>query len=237
MLEQPIDWTGLTDKTFSTSKGARFKVIRVTAKSMTIRPESSSRSYDLSVPNELDRCVAEYAAGRFFPSTTDLLKAGVRPERNSYLWGVLKAVLVDHVLENTAPPKSVKKTAPRKSFVGYWRITHMPNFDDSFLTEGAEPAYLELSRSKYGDISGHYGFSYSSGAIDGVLREFGGEVLCIFGFDGNDEMDAVTGAGWAKLIEPDKIKGEFLNDYGPFAATRSPSPSKIKARRGTLKDS
>ena len=231
MVQQTTDWARLKGKTFTTSKGARFKVKRITAKSVTIQPESSTRSYDLSVPNELDRCIAEYALGRFFPSAADLLQVGVRHERNSYVWGILKAVLIDHVLETNPSAPQPKKPTPAKSFAGYWRITSMPNFDDDFLAEGDEPAHLQLNMSKYGEISGQYSFSYSSGMISGESRQFGAETLLIFGFEGNDDTDSVTGAGWATLVASDQMEGEFLNDYSTFTATRSKPPGKVKTRR------
>jgi hypothetical protein len=236
MSQQTIDWTRLTGKTFTTTKGAPFKVTRATAKSVTIRPESSTRSYDLSVPNELDRCVAEYAKGRFFPSAMDLVRIGVRHERNSYVWGILKAVLIDQILEQDPPTIAAKNPVSVESFVGVWRITDMSNFDADFLAEGDGPPQFKLSASKFGDINGDYAFSYSSGTISGALREFGGETLLIFGFDGSDDMDAVTGAGWAKWVAPNQITGEFLNDYGPFTATRTKAAGKAKKRSAPVAD-
>ena len=236
MVQPTIDWTRLTDKTFTTTKGARFKVIRASAKSVTIRPESSTRSYDLSVPYELDHCVAEYAKGRFFPSAMDLLQVGVRHERNSYVWGILKAVLVDRILENDSPVLKPKNSVSAPAFTGTWRITDMPNFDTDFLAEGDEPAYIRLNASKFGDISGNYAFSYSNGSITGAPREFGGQMILIFGFEGSDDLEAVTGTGWVKLVGQDKIEGEFINDYGTFTATRSKATGKAKKRSAPVAD-
>jgi len=228
-----FDWSGLSGQTLTTSQGARFKVVRVTAKAVTIRPERGTRDYELSVPRELDRCVGEYFSGQFFPTATDLLRVGVRHERNCYVWGVLKAVLVDKVL-GEAKPSSAQGNVQLEAFAGDWRITGMAEFDVGFLSEGDEPAHIELSVLAAGEIHGRYSFGYSNGSITGAVREFGGSGVLLFSFEGTDEMDHVSGAGWARLKSMDALEGEFMRTYGPFAAEKSDKAGQMPERTPVL---
>src|SRR6266508_4602917 len=111
MASQQLDWARLVGRTFLTSQGARFTVVKVTANSVTIRPERASRTYSISIPKDLERVLAEFADGSFFPTPRNLIKIGVRSERSSYVWGILRAVLVDRVLGDAptgARPKPVR---------------------------------------------------------------------------------------------------------------------------------
>jgi hypothetical protein len=57
--------------------------------------------------------------------------------------------------------------------------------------------------------------------LDGQLREFGGEAILLFGYEGSDEMDSANGAGWAQSQKSqDRLVGEFLGTYGKFIAIR-----------------
>ena len=219
MASQQVDWSQLTGHSLLTRTGERFTVVKVTTKGISVRPERARRTYSLSIPRELERLLAEFAAGTFFPSPKDLTRAGARPELCTYTWGILHAVLVDHVMGDV-PGISRSKSVRPADFAGQWRIIDMPNFDAEWLTKGDAPAQIELSAIRYGTLYGTYRFSYSQGSIEGSLREFGGETLLLFGFDGADEMDPVSGAGWARLIHPNRLAGEFLNDYGEFSAIR-----------------
>ncbi len=225
MASQQVDWSRLTGHALLTRTGERFTVVKVTARGVSIRPERARRTYSLSIPRELERLLVEFAVGTFFPAPAQLIKAGARPELSSYAWGILHAVLVDRVLDDASNVPRSKPVRPA-DFAGQWRITDMPNFDAAWLTEGNAPAQLELSATRYGTLFGTYRFNYSQGSIEGSLREFGGETLLLFGFDGSDEMDPTSGAGWARLIRADRLAGEFLNDYGEFSATRGLSHEK-----------
>ena len=44
MVSQQLDWARLVGQTFLTSQGARFTVARVSAASISIRPERASRA-------------------------------------------------------------------------------------------------------------------------------------------------------------------------------------------------
>jgi hypothetical protein len=219
MATQQVDWTRLTGRTLLTRTGERFMVVKVTARGVSVRPERARRTYSLSIPRELERLLAEFAAGAFFPTPKDLTRAGARPELSAYAWGILHAVLVDRALGD-APSSPRQAPIHPADFAGRWRIIDMPNFDAAWLAQGNTPAQLELSATRYGTLYGSYRFSYSQGTVEGGLREFDGETLLLFGFDGADEMDPVSGAGWARLFHANRLAGEFLNDYGEFGAVR-----------------
>ncbi len=73
LTRRPMDWQQLQGRTFPTTTGARFTVVRVTGKSVTIRPERGTRAYAISTQSELERVLDDYAAGRFFPTPAELL--------------------------------------------------------------------------------------------------------------------------------------------------------------------
>src|SRR5581483_3193109 len=90
-----IDWNQLRGKTFKTISGAEFFVVNVTRKNVVIRPKHGNRNYELSIPDELERTLNALFTGVFFLSPIELLRVGVRHERNSYVWGILHAVWQD----------------------------------------------------------------------------------------------------------------------------------------------
>jgi len=94
MPKRTMDWKQLEGRVFHATTGARFTVVKVTAKNLLVQPEGGRRNYDLSIHNELERGIEAYAAGRLFPSPTELLGIGVRAVRTSYVWGVLYQLLI-----------------------------------------------------------------------------------------------------------------------------------------------
>jgi hypothetical protein len=229
MADRPIDWTRLADLSLLTTTGARFTVVRVTARAVTVRPEKGSREYALSIPNELERAVAAYRKGHFFPSPADLQRAGFGSILSSYTWAVLRAVLFAETQENRG-----QAAFQEKDLVGMWRITSL-EIDDDYLAEGDEPPSIVFDRMNYGSLSGRYRFGPSGGELTGHLRKFGGEPVLLFDFAGWDEMDEVTGSGWAQLTAPNQLEGEFLNDYGRFVAEPDVRKSKGVRRRGSIR--
>jgi len=214
MADEPIDWTQLAGRSLQTTKGARFTVVRVTARAVTVRPEKGSRDYPLSIPNELERAVVAYRKGYFFPSPADLQRAGFSPILSSYIWAVLRAMLIAETQENSG-----QVAYQEKDLVGIWRITSLEIGDD-YVAQGDKPSFVTFDKVSYGTLLGEYCFGLSSGELAGYLREFGGEQVLLFDFAGSDEMDPANGAGWAQLTGPNRLEGEFLNDYGRFVAER-----------------
>lgn len=220
MVTRAVDWKQLEGHIFQTTTGARFTVVRVTAKNLLVRPEGGRRNYDLSIHDELERGIEAYAAGRFFPSPSELLGIGVRAVRTSYVWGVLHQLLIQDEL-----PKKISVSHTR-DFVGHWRIMELSEFDQSYFDESDRLPFILLHASAQGRVYGDYHFGLSNGHLDGQLREFGGEVVFLFGYEGSDEMDSVNGAGWSQYQSQDRLVGEFLGTYGRFTAIRKQNTRK-----------
>lgn len=214
MQKRTVDWKQLESRVFQTTTGTRFTVVKVTAKNLLIRPEGGRRNYDLSIHDELERGVGAYAAGQFFPSPSELLGIGVRAVRTSYVWGVLHQLLIEDDL-----PMKVNATRAR-NFLGYWRIAELSGFDQSYFDESDELPFISIHASAHERVYGDYHFGLSNGRLDGQVREFAGEVVLLFGYEGSDEMDPVNGAGWAQYQSQDRLVGEFLGTYGRFTAMR-----------------
>ena len=229
-MKRDLNWQQLKDRTFHTATGARFTVVNVTAKNVIVRPDGGVRNYDLSIQNELERGAAAYEAGRLFPSPTDWLKIGVRSERSSYVWGILHALLVQ------AATSSLPITTSVRNLAGRWRITQLSELDEDYFEDSDEPPFISIHENKWGGVHGEYHFGLSNGDLHGEIREFGGETVLLFGYEGSDEMDEVHGAGWAQLRERDRLEGEFLIDYGRFVATREHGMSRgSNLKRSTRK--
>lgn len=84
-----------------------------------------------------------------------------------------------------------KKVNP---FAGRWRITSMSAWEDDFLDEEVE-AYIEFNGRGWGDF--HFGNVL--GQMDCHLTTRDGELAVEWSWDGNAEMDAAQGRGWAVL--------------------------------------
>lgn len=219
-----IDWPGLLGRTFETIKGARFTVVRVTPRHVTIRPENGTRDYALSIPGELERVLYACATGELLPAPTELPCVGVRPVLTSYVWGILHAVMPEQMTEPESDP------LPAKLIAGRWKLDELSEMGESYFDESDEEPYLEVTL-RDDHLGGHYSFGLSNGYLDGALREFGGEQICLFGYEGSDEMDAVCGCGWLRLTSPDELAGEFVDTYGRFAAKRDqPKPEKRRRK-------
>jgi hypothetical protein len=123
------------------------------------------------------------------------------------------------------------KLTRARNLVGRWRIIRPSELGEGYIEDNDEPPFISIHSNKYGTLRGDYHFGLSDGNFDGEIREFGGEPVLLFGFEGSDEMEEVHGAGWAQLTERDRLEGEFLDLYGRFVATRERESS--PARRST----
>lgn len=122
-----------------------------------------------------------------------------------------------------------------RNLVGRWRITELSELDEAYFKDSDEPPFLSVHSNKYDTLRGEYHFGLSDGNFDGEIREFGGEAVLLFRFEGSDEMDEVHGAGWAQLTERDRLEGEFLDIYGRFVAMRERKSSPARPSRSTRK--
>lgn len=179
-------------------------------------PQGGTRDYALSISQELEPAAAVCAAGNL-PSPAELRHLGVRAVYTSYAWGILKAVVQDRIGVRTV------KRAKLKDFVGTWFITAMDDMGEDYWADEPEAPFirLEVPRGSSG-LLGEYVIGLSSGGMDGDLREFGGEPVVIFGYDGVDEMDPSSGGGWLQLLDGsrDILEGEFMGPLGRLRAVR-----------------
>jgi hypothetical protein len=200
-----VNWAELTGRQLETTTGAPFKVVRVSATHVAVRPRGGQRDYALSISRELEPAVAVFAAGNL-PAPADLRRLGVRPVLTSYAWGILKAVVQDRI-----GVRAVRR-AKLKDFTGTWFITDMDDMGEDYWADEPEAPFVRLAVPRGGSgLWGEYVIGLSSGGIDGDLREFGGETVIVFGYDGVDEMDASARG---------TLEGEFMGALGRFRATR-----------------
>lgn len=215
-----VIWTDLVDRLLQTATGAQFKVVRVTNTHVSIRPLNGRRDYALSISRELEPAVAVYSAGNL-PAPADLRRLGVRPVLTSYAWGILKAVVQDRIGVRTV------RRAKLNDFTGIWFITGMEDLGDDYWEDEPEAPFIRLEVPRGGSgLWGEYEIGLSSGSIDGDLREFGGETVVIFGYDGVDEMDPTNGGGWLQVLDNDTLEGEFMGALGRFTAARKRTRAK-----------
>ncbi len=221
-----VNWVELAGLRLQTATGAPFEVVRVSATHVAVRPRGGRRDYALSISRELEPAVAAFAAGNL-PPPGDLRHLGIRPVFTSYAWGILKAVEQDRI------GVRVVKRAKLKDFTGTWLITAMDDLDEEYWADEPEPPFMRLEVPRGGSgLWGEYIIGLSSGDIDGDLREFGGETVIVFGYEGVDEMDPSTGGGWLQLLHNETLEGEFMGPLGRFRATRRPpKPNTAKTSR------
>ena len=219
-----VNWQELKGRQLETITGARFTVVRVSNKRVTIRPERGTRTYALSVPDELERGVAIYAGVPVLPPPAELSHIGVRPILLSYVWGVLKAVLVDGLGARTVGESR------REDFEGSWQITGLPDMDESYVEEGEGAPGVQIWVPTRGNIWGSYQIGLSNGSLHGDTREFGGELILVFSYEGTDEMEPASGGGWMRLIDRETLEGEFIGTLGRFTAGREKAKTKSTRR-------
>jgi hypothetical protein len=113
-----------------------------------------------------------------------------------------------------------KKLLPNR-FTGSWRITWMAAWDQDFVN-AEEQGYFDFTNRN----SGEFHFGYVHGSMDCHLSVHEGKPCVEFSWEGNDEMDPVTGRGWA-VIDGNQIQGMLFFHGGGESAFRV---KKSKAR-------
>lgn len=111
-------------------------------------------------------------------------------------------------------PKKLKTPNP---FTGRWRIVSMEQWDQDFVDE-EEEGHIEFD-DKGG---GEFHFGYVHGHMDCRLTTRDGEPALEWSWDGNDEMDAAQGRGWAVLNDGELHGRLFFHggDDSGFVAKR-----------------
>jgi hypothetical protein len=98
--------------------------------------------------------------------------------------------------------KRAKKSS--NPFSGRWRIVEMEQWDREFIDlEG--PGYIRFSRGGNGEF--HFGAVH--GELDCRVEKLRGQHRVEFSWLGNDEMDPISGRGWA-VLRGDELHGSSL---------------------------
>ena len=105
----------------------------------------------------------------------------------------------------------------RKSLRGSWRIIDTELWDQNDLDEVTE-ARLSLGNENLGELA----FLCVSAGIDYRTVERDGLPAVEFSFDGFDELDPISGRGWA-VLHGDELRGRLFfhrGDDSAFVAKR-----------------
>ena len=111
------------------------------------------------------------------------------------------------------------KTSP---LLGRWRITEMEVWDREYI-DAEVKAYIRFDPNGFGEFQ----FAYVSGSIDYRLVERDGRTAVEWSWDGNAEMDQVSGRGWAVLGQDGRLTGRLFihdGDDSGFTAKRAGEP-------------
>jgi hypothetical protein len=86
------------------------------------------------------------------------------------------------------------------SVKGKWRVVEIPDYDMA-----VSGAYILFGKS-----GGEFAFDCLTGSIHGACDGDAVE----FTWQGNDEMEAASGRGWAELQDDGSLEGEICLDNG-----------------------
>ncbi len=112
------------------------------------------------------------------------------------------------------------KQNPRSPFWGRWRITSMTAWDKDYFDKEVQ-AYIRFDANDTGEF--HFGYVRGIMNCRETTRE--GILEVEWTWEGNDEMDAVQGRGWA-MLKNDELRGTIFfhqGDESGFVARRSKS--------------
>jgi hypothetical protein len=111
-------------------------------------------------------------------------------------------------------------------FTGRWRIVSMEQWEQGFVDE-EEEGYFEFDDKG----RGHFHFGNVQGQMDCRLTTRDGEPAIEFSWDGNAEMDAAQGRGWA-VIRDGELHGMIFfhggDDSDFVAKKKGPRGKKTK---------
>ena len=122
-----------------------------------------------------------------------------------------------------------KKSKKPNPFLGRWRIISMELWDEDFIDE-EEEGYFEFDENGWGTF--YFGCVY--GQMDCQLTTRDGEPAVEWSWDGNDEMEAAQGRGWA-ILKGGELHGMIFYhaaDASEFVAKKKPlRPARKKRKR------
>jgi hypothetical protein len=109
-------------------------------------------------------------------------------------------------------------------FIGTWHIYAMEMWDADYFNMEVK-AYVEVRP----DSLGSFQFGLVSGGLHGYLEGKPPRQRFAFTWEGNDEMDPVSGSGWLRLKGDDEVLGLInihQHDRSRFRARRVSPPGK-----------
>lgn len=107
--------------------------------------------------------------------------------------------------------------ATLKPFFGKWSIVKMEAWDQEYVNMEV-PGHFTFNK----DGMGHFQFGLVQGEMDCRLENMDGKARIDFSWEGQDELDPVSGRGWA-VIENGELHGRIffhMGDDSAFQATR-----------------
>jgi hypothetical protein len=110
----------------------------------------------------------------------------------------------------------------RSDILGHWRITRMEVWDRDYI-DAQVKAYIRFDPSGFGEFQ----FAYVTGSIDYRLVEREGMPWVEWSWEGSEEMDQVSGRGWAVVGEDGLLRGRIFihdGDDSGFEAKRAKVP-------------
>ena len=119
------------------------------------------------------------------------------------------------------------KSKPKSAFVGRWRIVSMEMWDQDFVDDEVD-GYFEFDNKGWGEF--HFGNVHGQMDCRQTTRE--GEPVVEWSWDGNAEMDAAQGRGWA-VLKNDELHGMIFfheGDDSEFVATRATEKKATKRK-------
>ena len=120
-----------------------------------------------------------------------------------------------------------KKSKEENPFTGRWRIVSMEQWDQDYVDE-EEEGFFEFDEKG----SGQFHFGYVQGQIDYLHTTREDEPAIEWTWDGNDEMDAAQGRGWA-VVKGDELHGLIVFHGGDSSGFVARKPEAVKRKKGT----
>ena len=93
-------------------------------------------------------------------------------------------------------------------YLGTWRIIEMEQWDQDYI-DLVVPGYITFRE----DSLGEFQFGAVHGDLDYHIEPYQGTERLEFSWEGEDEMDPVSGRGWA-IIEDGRLQGRLYFHEG-----------------------
>ncbi|MDJ0706882.1 MAG: UPF0158 family protein [Leptolyngbyaceae cyanobacterium MO_188.B28] len=133
-------------------------------------------------------------------------------------WLEMEGVAYEGAGSNTQSAAEVEDST-KMTFEGTWHISEMEMWDEDYFNMEVQ-AYVTVNNRGTGDFQ----FGLVSGQIDGEIVKDGKTERFEFTWEGNDECDEASGAGWLRLKTADELEGRIKlhgGDSSMFAARRA----------------